>query len=457
MSRSDNNYTVDNHNKKPKDKNRASSLLYIVVAFICALSLWFFVADYDTDITKTFSHIPVSLHLPENTTLTVEAGEGSFVTVSIKGKKSILHNIEEDDIYAYADVTHARVEGTYDTEVEFTLPEHLSVAGDNPTIAVKFVQQKRQSFEIEVEEIGSWNEEYTLVSECSPSSITVDGSLGAIEKISKVLVRPDVGALERPKDVKAKIILLDENGEEISIKQNHLKLSDEYVHVFVMVNMEKELALKVEFTGDVLDVNTDATFNCVPNSVKVYGSVTALKNMEYIPIKIDERYIEDEYTATVQLPDLSYDQIYYDFGDSPEDNSNKVDVEIKLRDILTHTVEISVDDIKIVGLDNGLTANMSFAKDVAGNTPERITITFRGYSESIINLRKDMANNLNLVADFSGAEVNEQFIGLGISIEAIPGVWTLDTIAVDAVIVEEDHTTVDDPSYNPIGDSSMAN
>ncbi len=440
MRKSDGN--MEGVEKQAVEKRRISTLWYLIISFVCAVSLWFFVADYNTITTKTFNNVPVELLLPENTSLTVESVNVSYVNITVYGRKADINAAKVEDFYAYVDASSSVSDGQFDLALDVVLPTGLTLAEENALsvtdVEVVFAKTTKKNIEItEFEAIGSWNEEYWLEPLYNPSSITVEGSNSIISQIEKAKVVLDVGVLERPKEVRTEVILLDKEGNEISPTKNHLKLSERYVNVYVKMNMKKELPLKVEFSGNILNAETDATYKIDPPFVMVSGSTTELSKMEYIPIVIDEHDIENKsYVGVVSLPDLSDKSLEYEGIES-----TSVSVDVTLRDFLTTNVILNIDDIEALGLDAGLKANFAFVPDNStSESPTSISVTFRGYSDSIKELRKLGVDALTCVVDFTGfdAAAGQSFVNIAVNITSKqPGVWTTAKISVNAVIEED--------------------
>ena len=96
-----------------------------VMAFVFSLFLWLIVVNVDDPVTQqTFSNIPVSL---ENQDIITQQGnvyqvlDGQNVTAVISARRSVLQDIESDDIIATADIKEM------DTDTGL-IPVEISVA-----------------------------------------------------------------------------------------------------------------------------------------------------------------------------------------------------------------------------------------------------------------------------------------------------------------------------------------
>ncbi len=435
-----NNYVNEGYsdNNTPKEKRSIVTVAYLVISFICAVCLWFFVADYNTVITKTFHNVPVELIAPDDETLSIEAGDGSHVSITVYGKKSDINSAKIDEFRVLADASGATGEGS----LEFTLqveklPNGLTLAEENALstekLTLTLAKNTRKSFVVTADKpIGTWNSEYVLRPECTPSKIDITGSKSVIESINQVVVRLDVGVIDSPKVIRSQVVLLDSDGNEIP--QRNLELSKDIIDVYVWMYMEKTLPLKVEFSGNILNADTDATCTCYPQEVTVYGYVERLKDMEYIPIVIDETtIIGNTYSGTVTLPDYEGESFEYKNIDS-----KNVMVDVALRDVLSTQVVIGIADIEYIGLPQGYRPSFLFLPDEEnGVIPGSVRLTFRGYSDSIRMLRDLGASGLKCVVDFTGFAVTDgtEFSSINVNVSTdLNGIWTKDKVIVSAVV-----------------------
>lgn len=446
-----------NPSEKKKNKveqNNASAkkkwhIGYLVIAFLAALMLWFYVADYDTVVEQTFANIPVEIIYPTKGDVVVESGEGKHIAVTVYGKKADIKAMKGEDIRAYVDVSGATKDGEINAEIIVELPNDITLVEHNALsvthIAVMLATPTSKELELKVKiNSGYWDDIYTPIPECEPSKIEIIGSSSIVDRIKSARVSIDVGELERPKQVRGKIQLLDENNKEI--KQTHLQIMDQYgdevlnstVEVYVRMEMEKELPIKVEFSGGVFKAE-DANISCYPKTVTVRGAVEKLKNMESVAIKVDETTIGNSFVGTLPLPALDESLKY-------KSDFSEVDVNIRLLDIQSETLTFSTEDIRVIGLStSGYGAKLQFVADDKGLIPETVSITVRGYRESIIEIRREKLELVDLFVDFSefassetGIQLGQKYASLEVKIAFLnlQGVYTTDTVRVSAEIVE---------------------
>jgi len=435
--------------KRTPKKISWSVIGYLAVAFVCALTLWFYVADYDTIAEKTFSNIPVELLRPTKEDITVESGEGKLVNVTVRGRKADLKAVKDNDIRAYIDVRNAVQDGEINAEVMVELPDGITLVDNNALsithVVVGLSIPTVKELPLEIIYSAGLDDGHDLESQCRFNKINVIGSSSVIEPITGARVKLDVGNIQESRGFYGqKIELVDAQGFTLSLP--YVKISDPegkiipngLVDVYVRLMVEKELPVTVEFVGGVFN-STDATVKCDPEIVTVRGSAEKLNKMESVAIPVDEKTIDNIYNGTLKLPELG-ESVQYMVDD------DNVDVKITLKDIQSYTMTVSVDNIKAINLPEGLSADFSFTKDENGNSPRTVSFVVRGYKDAISMLRRNPMEKVSLTVDFTGfASTNEGIklgdtfseLGVDIHFADLQGVFTTDKLTVSAVIVED--------------------
>lgn len=426
---------------------RRISIGYLAVAFVAALTLWFYVADYDTIVEKTFTNIPVELIYPTKGDIVVESGEGKLISVTVMGKKADINEMKSEDIRAYVDVSGVTKDGEFDAVIIVELPNDITLVENNALsvthIMVSLAVPTSKQLDVEVKIVGGqWADIYDLYPECEPGKIEITGAKSIVERVAHAYVNIDVGEIERPVQMRGKIELVDDNGD--TVPQNNLKienngneLTNSTVEIYVRMETEKELPVKVEFTGGVF-TESDAIISCTPSTVIVRGGVEKLRKMEYLSIPIDETTLGNSFVGSVALPELD-DTLEY------ISQEEKIDVSISFRDIQTVTLTMTTEDITVKGLPEGLAARLQFIPGENGLVPSSADITVRGYRETIIDLRRERLELLDISVDFTefadsetGVQLGQKYASLEVTItfKDSQGVFTTDRISVSAEIIE---------------------
>lgn len=425
-----------------------SGVGYLAVAFACALTLWFYVADYDSVVEKTFYNIPVELLPPTKEDIVIESGEGKLVNVTVYGRKADVNAIKSEDINAYVDVRNAPGDGEINAEITVELPDGINLVEKNALsvthVVVGLAIPTVKELPINVQIVsGSWDDMYEPVPECiTCSKIDIIGSSSIIERVDRAVVNVDVGELEHPKLILGKKIeLVDKNGDTVPLSYikvadpNGNELANGKVDVYIQMFMEKELPVVIEFTGGIFSAD-DASISLSRETVKVRGGIEKIKRMESIALPIDETKIEGHFSDTVKLPDYGENVQYLE-------DATSVEVNIELKDVQSYRLSVLTDDIKAVNLPQGFTARFSYPANEEGDVPKSSVVMIRGYRDSIIDIYRDPMAKVEISVDFldfvnteDGVKEGDTFYGVEaiITFKDIQGVFTTDKIVVNAEI-----------------------
>ncbi|MBR6594554.1 MAG: hypothetical protein IKK83_05175 [Clostridia bacterium] len=418
---------------------------YIAVAFICAIALWFYVADYDRIIEKEITNVPVALLVPsEETGLSVESGMDNFITVKVTGKKALINEMTADDLYAYVDASGIKDEIDVQLDVQVdVLVEGVSVsdARDIPSISVSLVKNTIKDFVVTPEIVGgSWDAAFDLVTQCLTPSIKITGSASQINNIDVAVVRLDVGEINGPKLTYGTIELLDSDGN--TIPQTYLTLSEKNIEVYINVFTEKELVLDVAFSGGIYDIDTaGAEVKCSPASVTVYGPLKKLEALEALTIYVDEKKIDGAtYSETISLPALSEEMVY-------KNGDTDVAVTIKQNDIMSKSVAVRLDNINIVNVPEGMRVDISGMSVNGGEYGDEAKIVIRGYRESVQTINALMLDiSVDYTDYFGDTEMEFNDVEAKIGYVDVHGVFTTDVIRISGYVNFEEGDNSSDES-----------
>ena len=379
----DNNTSVAREENGAHNKRHWSSIGYVLIAFACAISLWFYVADYDRIIEKEIQNVPVELVLPTNESLSVESGLGNYVNIRVSGRKADVIDMTADDLRAYIDTTGVNEETNraFDVQVE-VLRKGVSVVDSRniPQVTVVLVESVVKDFPVEPVIKHLIDTPNYIETSCVPGTIKITGSASIINSIVTAEVREDVGKIEGDSSVWGNVVLKDAKGNVVP--QTYLDLDTTDVKVYIDVFTKKELDVEVQFTGGVYDVATSgAKIQCNPSKVMVVGPLKSLEPHDRVVLELDEKLIEDsDYTCTLELPTLSdYVNMEYEGGIT--------EVEVSITENLITKTEMEINNEMVVfdALDD-FNVDIIALKVDDGEYQETTQIVIRGDRESISKL-----------------------------------------------------------------------
>ncbi len=124
-------------NASPAEKKEMpKNLLPKIFSVIAAIVLWLYVISTDAPISDVKLSVAVDL-LGANTIessygLSPISGAGQSINVVLSGKKSVISDLEETDVYAYVDLNAVNKSGSYTLKVMVNSPEGVTVDNYSP-------------------------------------------------------------------------------------------------------------------------------------------------------------------------------------------------------------------------------------------------------------------------------------------------------------------------------------
>ena len=138
-----------------------NDLVLKIFSLVLAILLWLFVINTeDPVITKSFSNIPVDMlneQVLDELNRTYKITEGSTVSFTVKGKKTVLDKLKKSDFRATADVSSmSKVNSIPIKIVPLKFADQLEiVSGNNQSVKVKLEDLRRVQVPVTVETTGN--------------------------------------------------------------------------------------------------------------------------------------------------------------------------------------------------------------------------------------------------------------------------------------------------------------
>lgn len=326
-----------------------SNLVLKILSLLMAIILWRYVIGVEDPVkSKTFKNIKVIVNQTEleERDLVVVSPLEPMINVVLEGKTSVLNEIEETDIIARVDLSNYG-EGKESVPI---IIERI------PEVTIKSITPKGMTFQIDklikkeinidVETIGELPKGYKRGEpKISPPTIEIEGARSIIDTISTAIVKVDIGnATEDIKEEKT-VELLNKEGNVVEdiIKNKNT------VEVFISIMQEKEVPVELNIFNRSAE---DEHFNIELShkTVRITGKKDDLEKIKSIKTKpIDASTIYLGMIVNLEMPEnvhlLTKDEIKL-IVDPGEETIEE--------DKLTKTLSFNLEDIKILGLGEGL-------------------------------------------------------------------------------------------------------
>ncbi len=259
------------------------TMLFCVFAAIC---IWFYVMSVDSPTaTETFSSVVVSVINDRDETresLTAISGMESVIEVTLKGRKTLLNDLNAEDIVASVDVSDVTVsgKGVYTVSVEAPsgtiiedyFPKEITVYMDKRSIKSVPVECRLTDYTVS----ANFSLNVSTPTSLSVNAIQVSGPESELANVDVARMTLSPGTITQSFTGTAPLELLDENGNVINSRYLTLSASQATASYSVYTTKELSLAVDTKYgyfaeNGTVVDIQ--------PKKILVRGVVEKLADM----------------------------------------------------------------------------------------------------------------------------------------------------------------------------------
>lgn len=387
-----------NHNNPSENKKinyqsvesgNHGSLVVKILCIFAAFFLWIYVMMVESpDYEETFTGITVEIinedALNENG-LSLYAGIGQTIDVTVFGKKRAILNMDESDIKAFADVSALTSgSGRSFCEVTVEVPEGCTLVGlSQETIQVNIDEQEKISVELSERRDNTNLPEgcTTGTIEFPVDNITVEGPKSILSRISKAILPLDLTDVTKSTTITAQVYFVDSFGTVVS--SQYLNYYPQEITVEIPIIKTVEVPVELVFRNGYISTE-NADISVYPSTVMISGDPSVI-DAGYLlePIEIDEKTDLDDnnkYKRTVHL----------DEADNVTCIPGTVDVSVSMKDSI-NTREITVPGKNIIDTGGKIGVYYTWEKNP-------ITVKIMGELDDI---RRISAEDITLQLDMS--------------------------------------------------------
>lgn len=403
-----------------------SKLVTFLLALLFAIGLWVFVVTVEQpESESTYYDIPV---VYQNEDVLAERGlmivsERPTVTLKLKSTRTNLRNLNEANINILVNLANVRDAKTYSLNYSLSYPGTVP-EGDVSVVSASTEQislkvERRITKQVEVMPVYNGSVPEGMIAhkeeaELDYQFIEVSGPESVMQNLTQAVIYVDLEGQTQTIAGEYPYTLCDAEGNPVDASL--LTTSVENVNLMVKIQQVKEIELRVKVIAGGGATEQTSTITIDPQTIRVSGPEALLADLEYLEI------------GTIDLSTMTQAEIQIFPIQLPEGITNEtgltsatVTVEFpKLR-----TVKMTVGDIRIIGLPEGLEAEL---------ITQQLEVTIRGLAEQIMGLR---AADLTVTVDLSNAQVGTFTQGVTITISSrFPDVGTMGTYSVSVTVKE---------------------
>jgi len=354
-----------------------------IMAFLFALFMWIYVMSViNPTINDSVNNIPVELlnqEELERAGIVIKGEEDYTVNVRVTGRSDQVYRLSRQDFVATADLSGHRNIGANNVQVTVEVDADVEVEFTPRYIRVELEEVVRQQRNVDINILGEPATGYVLGEpRITPSAIWIEGPESSVNAVESVVA--EIQLEDNSSDVVANLILtpIDANGEEVS----NVRLESDVVEVVLPVEQTKTVIIESNLDIEAAEGYVIRSTRVTPRSIMVQGPESELENLTRVETELIERSeLRESESIEVELLLPEGIRLY---------NERTVTVEIEISQVIEEEHELSLDEIQIENLGEGLVID-------EGQLPELFTIILRGPEDIIENLNtQNLGITLNL-------------------------------------------------------------
>lgn len=353
-----NNLPEEAKTKQNERMPHIKKVAVILLAILGGFMLWVYAIGYDsTMFERTFDGIEVVIEgediLAANKKLTLaEDQKFSSITITARGKRSELNELEPSDFRAVIDVSQSECEGEQIFNIVVYSPNGIEVvyqSSTTATVSVYEFTQRNELLSVSVETGTDYKmtEGVTFVNAvANPLTVLVLGPASVLDSIEGAYVKFNLDGHTIRENIYGygAIELRDKNGNVID--NPYVTVSESTAYVAINVTKQRVVPVRVHFNGGIFNPN-DVTIETSVGYITVSGAPDMVDSIDEIKVNIDETTIngsaEYEFSVASLLPD----------GITNESGVSKLNVKITMPKLALRGYTIKSEKINVINLPEG--------------------------------------------------------------------------------------------------------
>ncbi len=403
-----------------------------VLSIVIAIVVWLIIINLTDPVkTKTIKDIPVSM---VNDDVIKELGQcyevtsDNTVSVVVKGKKSVVDKLKVSDFEATAEMSQISITNAVPVSVKLIKSVEYDpdiVSGKNSTINVKLDNEITNSYEINLNLVGSAMNNYYISQDeikMSVNKIKASGPQALIETIEKIRVDIDISDINEVTKKKFPIHAYNESGKQITSKR--LELSRDYVEVTISPLVVKKISVKPSIIGDVDSNYIYKGYQTTVDSVNIAGSEEDISAQGNIIIEFDVEGAQGTIANEYDITDYLSDSIKIVSGEK----TTKITAVIE--ELSTRRIQFKAESLKFLNPPTDVIMNY--------DTEKVLVVNLKGEDNVIDNVTiEDLAPHVDL------ANVTLGMQSIKVMFEEVEGVTIVNYPSIEIQLQDKNQVVID--------------
>lgn len=381
-----------------------NNFLYKLLSLGIAVMIWLIIINVaDPVTTRNFSGLEVNI-INQSAITSInqvyEVVEGQTVDFTVRGKTSVINNLNISDFSASADLSKLSPVFAADIVVKCDKAENIEIDTKNRMLIVKLEDVATKNMQVTVDTVGEVADGYYVDDfEIKPNIITVSGGKSKVERVYSVKVDVDVSGAKNDFSSDAVLVAYDEDGNKLDGSYFTFLYNGnviDTVNVGISIYNTKEIPVEIDVKGTPKEgyVYNDE-YEFTPTVITVGGPAKRLSGIERVVIPVDISDASEQYETNAVIMD------YLPNGVKLVSSEDNISVRIQLEQVITSSVEVSSTDITIK------------------NRPDNMNVYFPNNDIFLLELKGTDEQIKNFNGESIGAYVDLSDVREGVSYVAV--------------------------------------
>ncbi len=373
---------------------QSRKLVTMLVSLLAAVVMWLYVVTtVAPEATTRVSNIPINIDgtiVLEERGLVITEQDLQTLTIEVNTSRVNLSKLNADSIRVSADASKIREPGEYNLDCSVTFPDTVRSSDVDilrksvDTVKITVSRLDTRSYPVELNWTGAVKEGYLFEAGSviiDPAEVRLTGPVEELEQVKRVVVDYDISDLEQTEITTAELQFLDQEDAAV-IFSEQIEISAQQVNLTLPVVRTKELQLKLELqAGGGVSVD-NAKVSMEFDTIRVKGAAELVDALEDVLVvgSVDLSDIADHEEKVYQL----------NLPAGITNVSGETEVKVTIDVVGVSTDTISVSDIRLINVPEGLEADAS---------TRTVQLTVRGDTEEIKSLKQSKDTGLYILVN----------------------------------------------------------
>lgn len=354
--------------KKFKIKNK-SNIIAKVVSVIVAIFLWYYVMGLvNPEETRTYRNITVAfknLDYLNNSKLVNLGPSEARVSVQVKGKKSELDNINENNIKAAIDFRgcnsgQARVPVKSEIIGQYNTLQVTNVSPSEIIFNLDSVESYKKP--IEIRQKGEIKENHALSNvSIDVENVKVTGPESYLAKVEKVIAEIDLTNKDKPFTISSKLYALDIKDNQI----DQVSLYPQVVNINAQIDKTKSVNIETDFVSHLPTSYKIVNIKTSPQKLVIKGQddIDTINSIKTEKIEVNDA-VEPKTGELIVKPILPK-------GVALLDENVKISVTYEIEEEAEKEIRVPLENLELTNLKDDI--------ELSDANEKFITVTLKGY------------------------------------------------------------------------------